>query len=61
MACGEYDLYVIFAKRLGWTPETVNDLDPHFVDELMQFWQAESDKADKDRKDSEAKTKRGKR
>lgn len=55
---GDYDLYVLMATRYQWTPEEVNALDPHFLEELMAFQAAEARHDEKQRKDAEAKVKR---
>lgn len=57
-ASGEFDLYVAMATRYRWTPEDVNALDPHFLDELLAFQRAEERHNEKARKDAEVKTKR---
>ncbi len=56
-ASGEFDLYVVLATRYQWTPEEVNNLDPHFLDELLAFQKAEERHNEKQRKEAEAKAK----
>jgi hypothetical protein len=46
------------AIQFKWTPEEVNRLDPHFVDELMARIEAESEHAEEARKIAERKAKR---
>lgn len=55
---GEFDLYVQMAMRFKWTPEQVNDLDPHYLQELLAYLAAEARHTEKERKDAEAKAKR---
>jgi len=43
----------MFATRLNWTPDMVNELDPHFVDELSQRWAAEGELTEKRNKELE--------
>lgn len=54
-AGGEFDLYVAMATRYRWTPEQVNALDPHFIDELLAFQAAEARHEEEARKDAERK------
>lgn len=54
---GEFDLYVILATRYRWTPEQVNALDPHFIDELLAYMAAEARHQEKEAKDAKAKAK----
>ena len=54
-AAGEFDLYVLCAIRFNWTPEQVNGLDPHFVEELLAFQSAEAWWEDEQHKQAERK------
>ena len=47
----------MFAVRFSWTPEQVNALDPHFLDELLAFQSAEAWWEDEQRKEAERKRK----
>lgn len=54
-AAGEFDLYVMLAARYRWTPEQVNALDPHFLDELLAYHAAEARWEEEQRKEAERK------
>jgi hypothetical protein len=41
--------------RYQWTPREVNDLDPHFLDELLAYQAAEARWEEQQRKDAERK------
>lgn len=49
----------MMATRYRWTPEQVNALDPHFLEELMAYQAAEARHEEKERKDAERKSKSG--
>ena len=46
---------MLFAIRFNWTPEQVNGLDPHFVEELLAFQSAEAWWEDEQHKQAERK------
>lgn len=43
------------AKRFHWTPEQVNALDPHFLDELLAYQAAEARWDEEQNKEAERK------
>lgn len=57
-AAGEYDLYVMMARSYRWTPEQVNALDPHFLDELLAYQAAEARWDEEQRKETERRARR---
>ena len=59
MASGEYDLYVLFATRYRWTPEQVNALDPHYIEELLAYQAAEARYDEQKQKEAEQKARAG--
>jgi hypothetical protein len=59
MASGEYDLYVLFATRYRWTPEQVNALDPHYIEELLAYQSAEARHDEQKQKEAEQKARAG--
>ena len=59
MASGEYDLYVLFATRYRWTPEQVNALDPHYIEELLAYQAAEARYDEQRQKEAEQKARAG--
>ena len=53
-ACGEYDLYVQLATLYNWSPDIVDRLDPHFVEELQARLRAQHKIDEIERKKQEA-------
>ena len=45
----------MLATRYQWTPEEVNALDPHFLNELLAYQAAEARWDEQQRKDAERK------
>lgn len=43
---------------MGWTPEQVNDQDPHFLDELLKYFEASAEHDEKERKKLDRELKR---
>lgn len=56
LQAGKWDLYVVVADRLHWTPAMLDSCDPSFVDELQAFLAADAEHTKKEldrlRKDS---------
>ena len=54
---GQYDLLVTLAVKLQWTPAQIAEMDPHYLDELMAYFSAESQHAVDERKRQEREAK----
>lgn len=49
----------MMAAHYRWTPEQVNALDPHFLDELLAYLTAEARWDEEQRKEAERKERQG--